>query len=76
MAKTLAWMSLSADDARLPEQLREAIQALADAREQVEDMVREVKPAPKGRKWVFTYRYGIAIALADASGSSTTSYFD
>lgn len=74
-AQKLAWMTLSADDARLPEELREAVQALADAKEAVEEITRKVKPAPKGRKWVFTYKYGVAIAMADA-GSSTTSYFD
>ena len=75
MATKLAWQSLSPDNTNLPDDLREAIEALADAREAVEEMVRKSKPAPKGRRWVFTYRYGVAIALADA-GSSTTSYFD
>lgn len=75
MASKLAWQSLSQDNTNLPEELREAVEALAEARETVEEMVRKCKPAPKGRRWVFTYRYGVAIALADA-GSSTTSYFD
>lgn len=75
MANKLAWQSLSPDNSNLPDDLREAVEALHDARSTVEDMVRKCKPAPKGRKWVFTYRYGVAIALADA-GSSTTSYFD
>jgi len=75
MANKLAWMTLKADDSRLPEDLQEAIQALDEAREAVEEAVRKTKPAPKGRRWVFTYKYGVAIALAEAGGG-TTSYFD
>ena len=71
----LAWQTLSSDDQRLPKALREAVAALAEAREAVEEICRKEKPAPKGRKWVFTYRYGVAIAMAEASGG-TTSYFD
>jgi hypothetical protein len=56
MATKLAWQSLNQDDSRLPDELREAIEALAEARQAVEDMVRKSKPAPKGRRWVFTYR--------------------
>jgi hypothetical protein len=75
MTSKLAWMTLSADDQRLPKALQQAVAELAEAREKVEEICRKEKPAPKGRKWVFTYRYGVAIAMADA-GSSTTSYFD
>lgn len=75
MASKLAWQSLSADDNRLPQDLREAISALEDAKQALEEIVKAVKPAPKGRKWVFTYKYGVAIAHAEA-GSSSASYFD
>ncbi len=75
MASKLAWQNLSADDNRLPQELREAIVALEDAKSSLEDIVKQVKPPAKGRKWVFTYKYGVAIAMADA-GSSNTSYFD
>jgi hypothetical protein len=74
MASKLAWQSLSADDNRLPEELRAAIAALQDAKDAVEEIVKTVRPAPKGRKWVFTYKYGVAIAHADAGGN-TTDYF-
>jgi hypothetical protein len=72
----LAWMGLKHDDARLPEKLQEAVMALEDARAEVEDMVRKLKPAPKGRRWIFSYKHGVAIALADATGGTTTTYFD
>lgn len=72
----LAWMGLKADDARLPEALRDAIAALDDARETIEALVQEHKPAPKGRRWMFSYRHGVAIALAEARSGGTTSYFD
>lgn len=76
---TIAWMGLKSDDQRLPEELRDAVAALEDARETIERLVRELKPAPKGRVWRFAYKHGVAIGLAEqtnASGVATTSYFD
>jgi hypothetical protein len=71
----LAWMGLKHDDARLPEKLQEAILALEEARNEVENMVKKL-PVPKGKRWIFSYKHGVAIAQADATGgSSTTSYF-
>ena len=73
----LAWMGLKHDDSRLPEKLQEAVLALEEARAEVEDMVRKAKPAPKGKRWIFSYKHGVAIALADATGgTSTATYFD
>jgi 2-keto-3-deoxy-L-rhamnonate aldolase RhmA len=72
----LAWMSLKLDDNRLPSGVQEALAAYFDAREAVEDAVKTEKPAPKGRRWVFTYKHGVGIALADAGNSnSNTDYF-
>lgn len=67
----LAWMSLKADDTRLPEDLRDAIALLEDTKEQIEDMVRKCLPPEKGKKWVFSYKHGVGIAKASAGGGST-----
>lgn len=67
----LAWMSLKADDTRLPEALRDAIALLDDTKEEIEELVRKTLPPEKGRKWVFSYKHGVGIAMANAGGGST-----
>jgi len=71
----LAWMGLKHDDTRLPEPLQEALLALEEARQEVETLVKKL-PVPKGKRWIFSYKHGVAISQADATGgSSTTDYF-
>lgn len=76
MAQTkLAWQNLDHNNTNIPEDVRLAVQALAEAREAVEEAVREAMTAPKGRKWTFSYRYGVAIALADGAPANAVNYF-
>jgi hypothetical protein len=71
----LAWMTLKADDTRLPEELCAALANLEDIKGQIEDMVRQALPPAKGKKWVFAYKHGVGIALTDASSSTSVDYF-
>ena len=72
----LAWEGLKSDDTNLPDELLTAIVMLAEAKESVEDLVRKHLPPARGKKWVFAYKHGVAIALADAGPSGNrTSYF-
>ena len=71
----LAWMTLKADDTRLPDDLREALSNLEDIKAQIEDMVRDALPPAKGKKWVFAYKHGVGIALTDAAGTTSVDYF-
>ena len=66
----LAWMTLKSDDTRLPQKLRDAIALLEDTKEEIEDMVREVLPPSKGKKWVFAYKHGVGITMTNAGGGS------
>lgn len=70
----LAWQSLTSDNQNISEDLRGAIAQVEEGRALLEKLVKVEKPAPKGRKWAFSYKFGVAIALADASGGSA-SYF-
>jgi hypothetical protein len=71
----LAWMTLKADDTRLPDELRAALDILEDTKSKLEDIVRKSLPPAKGKKWVFAYKHGVGIALTDASGTTSVDYF-
>ena len=73
--ESLAWMTLKADDTRLPDELREAISNLEDIKATIEELVRTELPPAKGKKWVFAYKHGVGIALTDASGTTSVDYF-
>lgn len=73
--ESLAWMTLKADDTRLPDELRQAIANLEEIKSQIEDLVRSELPPAKGKKWVFAYKHGVGIALTDASGTTSVDYF-
>lgn len=74
-ATKLAWEKLREDDTRLPKEVQAAVAAVAAAHDQLEAAVNKAKPAPKGRRWMFSYRYGVSVALADATARGTTSYW-
>lgn len=73
--ESLAWMTLKADDTRLPDELRQAIANLEDVKAEIENLVRSELPPAKGKKWVFAYKHGVGIALTDASGTTSVDYF-
>jgi hypothetical protein len=68
--KKLAWMSLKSDDTRLPQELRDALDTLEELKDSIEGIVRDTLPPSKGKKWVFSYKHGVGIAMADAGGGS------
>lgn len=71
----LAWEKLREDDQRLPKDLREAIAEHMATRKTIEDTLNRIKAPPKGRRWMFSWKFGVSVALADASTKGTTSYF-
>lgn len=73
--ETLAWMTLKADDTRLPDELRSALALLDDTKEEIENLVRKTLPPEKGKVWRFAYQYGVGIAQASASGTTSVDYF-
>jgi hypothetical protein len=73
-AEKLAWQPITADTQGIPDAVMEAAASLEAAREHFEDTVKNKHPAPKGRKWRFSYKYGQAIALADGP-APTVNYF-